>query len=154
MYVFWSKLPGMQCMMSKCLSSKKWTKWKVEQWRIWQKKVSIAHWTSTEKLSIMGPNPIWNRIWSFFHTSFTSYLLITSGSLGLISAPDILARDISAKTFHHRDFSARVHFVMRTFQHWFILAPWTFWNRDVTALGHFSTRMFQHMDILALCKAI
>ena len=149
----------MQCMMSKCLSSKKWTKWKVEQWRIWQKKVSIAHWTSTEKLSIMGPNPILICIWYFLFFSyildFTSYLLITSGSLGLILGPDILerdilARDISAQTFHHGDFSARGHFVTRTFQHWYISAPWTFWNRDVTALGHFSTRMFQHMDIFAL----
>ena len=85
-----------------------------------RKKVSSEHWTSTKKLSIMGPNQIWIRISYFilfsYSLDFTS--LNISGSLGLILAPIILERDISAQTFHHGDFSAWGHFVTRTFQHW------------------------------------
>ena len=52
----------------------------------------------------------------------------------LISAPDISAGDISARTFHHGDFSAQGYFGTRTFWHGYFLAPWMFWHGDVTAL--------------------
>ena len=74
--------------------------------------------------------------------------------LGFISAPDIPAGDIWARTFHHRDFSAQGHLGTRTFWFGYILAPWKFWHRDVTALGHFDTKIFRHMYILAKCQKI
>ena len=69
--------------------------------------------------------------------------------LGLISAPDISARDILARTFHHWDFSAQGHFGTTTFWHGYISAPRRFWHRDIMALGHFGIRIFRHMDVSA-----
>ena len=88
---------------------------------------------------------------------------VTSG-FGLISAPNILAMDISSQTFRllsahvrfgtadisthglystglfrHRDISAR-----GTFRHMDVSAPWTFRHMDVSA-----RRTFRHVDISA-----
>ena len=77
--------------------------------------------------------------------------------LVLISAPDISASDILARTFYLHDFLAC--FSIRRFQQGYIFATWTFdtgtlrhW--DISAQGYFGTWMFWHMYILALCKAI
>ena len=62
--------------------------------------------------------------------------------LGLISAPDILARDISERTFHHGDFLAQGHLCATTFWHGYISAPrstWTLWHWDILAQGYFGT---------------
>ena len=60
----------------------------------------------------------------------------------LISVPDISARDISVRTFHHGDFLARGYFSTRTFRPGYFSAPGMFsgMHGDVTALGHFGTR--------------
>ena len=84
--------------------------------------------------------------------SGTVYRLASNTSdFGLISAPDILERDILAQTFHHGDVLGQGHYGTRTFWHGYISAPWTLWHKDVTALGHFGTWMFQHIYILASC---
>ena len=70
--------------------------------------------------------------------------------VGLILAPDILTKDISAKIFHQEDFLARGHFGMGIH----ILPPWMFQQRNVRALGHFGIRIFWHVDISALYKAM
>jgi hypothetical protein len=69
--------------------------------------------------------------------------------LGLISAPDISERDISAWSFHQGDFSQQGNFGTRTFRHGYFSTSWTFRHEDVTALGHFGTRLFWHTDIYA-----
>ena len=56
----------------------------------------------------------------------------TAFMLGLISAPDISARDISAQTFHH----------------WDILACACFGPADVLVHGHFIS-IFQRLNISA-----
>ena len=89
-----------------------------------RKKVSIAHWTSTEKLSIMGPNPIWIRNWYFF------FLFI---HLRFHKLPSYYFRKSWAYfgTWHFgkrhfgTDISSRGFFSTRTFQHWYISAQWT-----------------------------
>ena len=79
--------------------------------------------------------------------TYTLPLFHTNG-LGLILAPDISSRDILARTFHHGNFSAQGHFCMRTFQHGYILAPWTFFGtgtfqyKYISAHGHFGTFTF------------
>ena len=77
--------------------------------------------------------------------------------LVLISAPDISASDILARTFYLQDFLAC--FSIRRFHQGYIFATWTFDTRtlrhwDISAQGYFGTWMFWHMYILALCKPI
>ena len=80
--------------------------------------------------------------------------------LGLILVPDISARNISAWTFHHRDFSTQGFFSARTFRHGYFtvyhgpFGTGTLQHWDILAPGYFSTWTFRHMYILAPCKAI
>jgi hypothetical protein len=60
---------------------------------------------------------------------------------GLILAPDFLARDILAGTFHHRNISPSGRFRKETIRH--------VNTRDISAPGYFSTESYRHMDISA-----
>ena len=93
-------------------------------------------------------------IWAGHHAPYIQFLPKTNQEefewpYGLISASDILVRDIWASKFHRWDFSVQQHSGPRTFRLGNITVPWTFWYRDIRALGHFGTRIFWHMDVLA-----
>ena len=76
-------------------------------------------------------------------------MLFMPKRLRLISAPDISARDILARTFHQRDFLVRGHFGTRKFWHEKISAWVYFGTMDVSAQGPYGTGTFGHMDVLA-----
>ena len=85
--------------------------------------------------------------------TYTLPLFHTNG-LGLILAPDISSRDILVRTFYHWNFSAQGHFCTRTFQHGYILAPWTFFGTGTFQYKDISAWTFWHIYILTPCKAI
>ena len=121
------------------------------------------------KLRLMPSYYPENRLFICTQTKFIYYGKITNFSfyewfiknaanllrLRLISAPGISARDISARTFNHRDFSSWGNFGRRRFRHGYTSVPWTFqhsfrifWKMDILAHIHFGT-MQSNIDISA-----
>ena len=113
------------------------------------------------------------------YTTCNELVVFLYWRLGLFSAPDISARDISARTFHHRNISAwrlfgsigipahehsgefsageQGHFSMGTLRHWDIWAQeyfgkWTFWHWEISP----PYKAIGHFgtDILAKCVTV
>ena len=69
-------------------------------------------------------------------------------------AADILAGDISARTFHSGEFSdTRIFSAQELFGMGMFLALWMFRHGDVTVLEHFRPRIFWHTNYIALQDA-
>ena len=68
--------------------------------------------------------------------------------IGLISAPNILTRDISTRTFH-QFFLARVLFSSAD-----IPANENYVSKDIPALGYYSTGTFLHRYISVQCQNV
>ena len=124
-----------------------------------RKKVSIAHWTSTEKLSIMGPNPIWIRNWYFFflfiHLRFhklpsyyfrKSWAYFGTWHFGKRHfGTDISSRGFfSTRTFCHENISTLVYFGTMDNLEQECYSTGTFQHKDVSAHWHFGTWTFWH----------
>ena len=76
-----------------------------------------------------------------------------------ILAPEILARVISARMFHHKNIwhcrlSGRWTFQLGNVSIWGLFGTGNFWYYGNFGTGYFGTWTFRHMDILAPCKAI
>ena len=157
MYVFWTKLLGMQCMMSKCLSSKKWTKWKVEQWRIWQKKSKHCTLNINWEAVHYGAKSYMNSHLIFFflfiHLRFhklpsyyfrKSWAYFGTWHFGKRHfGTDISSRGFfSTRTFCHENISTLVYFGTMDNLEQECYSTGTFQHKDVSAHGHFGTCTF------------
>ena len=118
-------------------------------------------WFLAKKLSnfVSLPWKLHNRYCHIMYTTCNELVVFLYWRLGLFSAPDISARDISARTFHHQNISAwrlfgsigipahehsgefsageQGHFSMGTLRHWDIWAQeyfgkWTFWHWEIS----------------------